>query len=139
MPGVDDDDRRPVGRSVTWSAVARTRSRWPTAGDDGQPGGCSAGDVTRYAEWVAELAGLLPLAPRWRTWAVARAYRPPASSPIRGLRVIGVDFSAVQLARARRLVPAFGLVQADMADGGCGEKRLEPAERTAIVPQPSAA
>ena len=31
-----------------------------------------------------------------------------------GLQVIGVDFSAVQLRRARRLVPAASLVQADM-------------------------
>jgi hypothetical protein len=30
------------------------------------------------------------------------------------LRVIGVDFSAVQLARARHLVPAARLAQADM-------------------------
>ena len=33
----------------------------------------------------------------------------------RGLQVVGVDFSAVQLRRARRLVPAAALVQADMA------------------------
>jgi SAM-dependent methyltransferase len=37
----------------------------------------------------------------------------PATRP-RGLRVIGVDFSAVQLRRARRLVPAARLPQADM-------------------------
>jgi len=32
----------------------------------------------------------------------------------RGLRVLGVDFSAIQLRRARRLVPAASFVLADM-------------------------
>jgi ubiquinone/menaquinone biosynthesis C-methylase UbiE len=44
------------------------------------------------------------------------------------LRVIGVDFSAVQLARARRLVPAARLVQADMT-----ALHLRPASLDAVV------
>src|SRR5262249_9491779 len=45
-----------------------------------------------------------------------------------GLHVIGVDFSAVQLARARELAPAARLVQADMA-----ALRLRPASLDAVV------
>jgi SAM-dependent methyltransferase len=45
-----------------------------------------------------------------------------------GLRVIGVDFSAVQLARTRRLVPAARLVQADMT-----ALHLRPASLDAVV------
>jgi SAM-dependent methyltransferase len=45
-----------------------------------------------------------------------------------GLRVIGVDFSAVQLRRARRLVPAARLIQADMT-----ALQLRPASADAVV------
>ena len=45
-----------------------------------------------------------------------------------GLQVIGVDFSAVQLRRARRLVPAASLIQADMT-----ALQLRPASADAVV------
>ena len=45
-----------------------------------------------------------------------------------GLQVLGVDFSAVQLRRARRLVPSASLVQADMT-----ELRLRSASLDAVV------
>ena len=45
-----------------------------------------------------------------------------------GLQVIGVDFSAVQLRRARRLVPAARLIQADMT-----ALQLRPASADAVV------
>jgi SAM-dependent methyltransferase len=45
-----------------------------------------------------------------------------------GLQVIGVDFSGVQLARARRLVPAARLIQADMA-----ALQFAPASLDAVV------
>ena len=45
-----------------------------------------------------------------------------------GLRVIGVDFSAVQLRRAQRLVPAARLIQADMT-----ALHLRPASADAVV------
>ena len=83
-------------------------------GCDGQAASASK-DVHRYGGWVAELA------------AVAAA-RSPGPGPGCGAgilgdpealrprrRLVGVDFSAVQLRRARRLVPAAALVQADMA------------------------
>ncbi len=46
----------------------------------------------------------------------------------RGQQVIGVDFSAVQLRRAQRLVPAARLIQADMT-----ALHLRPASVDAVV------
>ena len=48
--------------------------------DDGQAASSSAEDVSRYRGWVAELAGLLPLAHGCSTLAVAPGYRPPGNS-----------------------------------------------------------
>jgi cyclopropane fatty-acyl-phospholipid synthase-like methyltransferase len=72
-------------------------------------------DPARYAAWVAELAALLR--PGARVLDLGCGAGIPATRKLcdRGLQVVGVDFSAVQLKRARRLVPAAGLVQADMA------------------------
>lgn len=82
-------------------------------GDDGQPARSSAEDVGRYAGWVDELASLLPR--RAVVLDLGCGAGVPATRELadRSLRVIGVDFSAVQLSRARRLVPAARLVQAD--------------------------
>jgi SAM-dependent methyltransferase len=82
--------------------------------DDGQPASSSSEDVSRYAGWVGELASLL------RSRAVVVDLGCGAGLPAtreladRGLRVLGADFSAVQLSRARHLVPACSFVQADM-------------------------
>jgi cyclopropane fatty-acyl-phospholipid synthase-like methyltransferase len=91
--------------------------------DDGQ-----AEDVRRYTGWVAELAGLLR--PGARVADLGCGAGIPATRELtrRGLQVVGVDFSAVQLRRARRLVPAAGLVQADMA-----ALQLIPASLDAVV------
>jgi len=72
-------------------------------------------DPGPYRGWVAELAGLLR--PGARVADLGCGAGVPATRKLaeRGLQVIGVDFSAVQLRRARRLVPAARLVQADMA------------------------
>lgn len=96
--------------------------------DDGQAAGSSAEDVSRYAGWVAELAGLLR--PGARVVDLGCGAGIPATRELaaRGLRVIGVDFSAVQLRRAARLVPAARLVQADMA-----KLHLRPASVDAVV------
>ena len=77
--------------------------------------GSREGDVRRYAGWVAELAALLR--PAARVLDLGCGAGIPATRTLceRGLQVVGVDFSAVQLKRARRLVPAAALVQADMA------------------------
>jgi trans-aconitate methyltransferase len=82
--------------------------------DDGQPASSSSEDVSRYAGWAEELARLLP--PMAVVVDLGCGAGIPATRELadRRLQVIGVDFSAVQLSRARRLVPAARLVQADM-------------------------
>jgi SAM-dependent methyltransferase len=97
-------------------------------GDDGEAAAPSAEDVARYTGWVAELAALLQ--PRARVVDLGCGAGIPATRELagRGLQVIGVDFSAVQLRRARRLVPAARLIQADMT-----ALQLRPASTDAVV------
>jgi ubiquinone/menaquinone biosynthesis C-methylase UbiE len=96
--------------------------------DDGQPASCSSEHVSLYAGWVEELATLLP------EMAVVVDLGCGAGIPAtrelagRDLQVLGVDFSAVQLSRARRLVPSARLVQADMT-----ALHLRPASVDAVV------
>jgi cyclopropane fatty-acyl-phospholipid synthase-like methyltransferase len=75
----------------------------------------SAEDVSRYAGWAAELAGVPR--PGARVVDLGCGAGIPATRELagHGLQVLGVDFSAVQLHRAHRLVPTARLVQADMA------------------------
>jgi SAM-dependent methyltransferase len=96
--------------------------------DDGQPASSSAEDVSRYAGWVDELASLLPS--RAVVLDLGCGAGLPATRELtdRGLQVLGLDFSAVQLSRARRLVPAAGLVQADMT-----AVQLHPGSVDAVV------
>jgi cyclopropane fatty-acyl-phospholipid synthase-like methyltransferase len=72
-------------------------------------------DPGRYAGWVTELAGLLRPGARVLDLGCGAGTAVTRQLTRRGLQVIGVDLSAVQLRRARQLVPAAGLVQADMA------------------------
>jgi SAM-dependent methyltransferase len=83
-------------------------------GDDGLPASSSPADVSRYAGWVDELASLLPS--RAVVVDLGCGAGLPATRDLtdHGLRVVGADFSAVQLSRAQRLVPAASLVRADM-------------------------
>jgi cyclopropane fatty-acyl-phospholipid synthase-like methyltransferase len=82
--------------------------------DDGQPASSSAEDVSRYADWVEELARLLPS--RAVVVDLGCGAGLPATRELtdQGLRVLGLDFSTVQLSRARQLVPAASLVRTDM-------------------------
>jgi SAM-dependent methyltransferase len=79
----------------------------------------------REARWVAELAGVLR--PGARVLDLGCGAGTPATWELadRGLQVIGVDFAAEQLRRARRLVPAARLVQADMATVQFGPASLD--------------
>jgi len=97
-------------------------------GDDGDAADSSAEDVSRYAGWVAELVGLLR--PGARVVDLGCGAGIPATRELasHGLRVLGVDFSAVQLRRAQRLVPAARFVQADMA-----ALQLRPASAGAVT------
>jgi SAM-dependent methyltransferase len=96
--------------------------------DDGDAAASSAEDVSRYVGWAAELAGLLR--PGARVVDLGCGAGIPATRELasHGLQVLGVDFSAVQLRRARQLVPAARLVQADMAT-----LQLRPASADAVV------
>ena len=96
--------------------------------DDGGVAMSCAEDVSRYAGWVAELAGLLR--PGARVVDLGCGAGIPATRELagHGLQVLGVDFSAVQLHRARRLVPAARFVQADMTG-----LHLRPASADAVA------
>jgi SAM-dependent methyltransferase len=96
-------------------------------GDQGEarPG---AGDTARYAGWVAELAGLLPAGARVLDLGCGNGLPAARELTEQGFAVAGADISAVQLRRARRLVPAAALVQADMAD-----LQLRPGRLDAVV------
>jgi SAM-dependent methyltransferase len=96
--------------------------------DDGAAAPSSAEDVRRYAGWVAELAALLP--PRGRVLDLGCGIGIPATRELaaHGLQVLGVDFSAVQVRRGRRLVPAATFVQADMT-----QLSVQPASLDAVV------
>ena len=85
-------------------------------GDGGDPDPSSAEDTTRYAEWIAELATLIPAPAQVADLGCGAGIPATRELVDRGLRVLGVDFSAVQLNRARRLVPGAHLVQADMGN-----------------------
>src|SRR5580692_7168775 len=110
-------------------AAERARQRdLVRRGDDGTAAATSAQDVSRYVGWVAELAGLLR--PGARVVDLGCGAGIPATRELasHGLQVLGADFSAVQLHRAQRLVPAARLVQADMA-----ALHLRPASADAVV------
>jgi SAM-dependent methyltransferase len=96
--------------------------------DDDEAASSSGEDVSRYAGWVAELADLLPAGATVLDLGCGAGIPATRELADHGLRVIGVDFSAVQLGRARRLVPAASLVQADMA-----ALYLRPARLDAVV------
>ena len=96
--------------------------------DDGAPHPSTAEDTGRYQGWAAELAGLLPA--RARVADLGCGAGVPGTRALAGhrLAVLGVDFSPVQLARARRLVPTARFVQADLA-----ELQFRPASLDAIT------
>jgi SAM-dependent methyltransferase len=96
--------------------------------DDGQPASSSAEHVSQYDGWVADLAGLLPAGARVADLGCGNGLPATRALTFHGLRVVGVDFSAVQLRRARRLVPAARFVQGDMT-----ALRLRPASLDAVV------
>src|ERR1700729_2492450 len=97
-------------------------------GDADPAEGSVAGDASRYAGWVSDLAVLLR--PGARVVDLGCGAGIPATRELasHGLQVLGVDFSAVQLHRARRLVPAARFVTADIAG-----LHLRPASADAVV------
>jgi SAM-dependent methyltransferase len=96
--------------------------------DDGAAASSSADDVSRYAGWVAELNQRLPHGARVVDLGCGAGIPATRELAGNGLQVLGVDFSAVQLRRARALVPEARLVQADMTAFS-----LRPASVDAVV------
>src|ERR1017187_3943747 len=96
--------------------------------DDGDAAASSAEDVSRYAGWVAELAGLLR--PGARVVDLGCGAGIPATRGLAsyGLQVLGADFSAGQVRRARCSAPAARFVQADTA-----ALHFRPASAAAVV------
>jgi SAM-dependent methyltransferase len=100
------------------------RYRW----DDGLADGASAEALSRYEGWIAELTPLLP--PGGRVLDLGCGAGLPAARLLvaAGFEVVGVDFSAVQIERARALVPKASFVQADLTAWDA-----EPASFDAVV------
>jgi SAM-dependent methyltransferase len=113
MPDMQADD---AARAAQRDLVRRGYDQVSFAyrDDDGQAAASSADDVGRYAGWVAELAGLLPAGATVADLGCSAGIPATRELTGHGLRVLGVDFSAVQVARARRLVPEASLVRADI-------------------------
>jgi SAM-dependent methyltransferase len=127
MASVEDD---PDERAERRDLVRRGYDAISLAyrGDEGQAASSSAEDVSRYAGWVTELAALLPAGATVADLGCGAGIPATLELARHGLRVLGVDFSAVQLARARRLVPGAALARADMTG-----LRLRPASLDAVV------
>ncbi|MDQ1696710.1 MAG: hypothetical protein QOJ03_2063 [Frankiaceae bacterium] len=82
--------------------------------DAGKPNAEADENMERYADWIAELSRLVP--DRARVLDLGCGAGLPATRALveQGFRVTGLDFSAVQLRRARTLVPGAAFIQADM-------------------------
>ena len=92
----DSDD--PTGRARQRDLVRRGYDTISLAyrSDDGAAAASSAEDLSRYAGWMAELAGLLPTGARVVDLGCGAGIPATRQLASRGLRVLGVDFSAVQ-------------------------------------------
>src|ERR1019366_2670877 len=96
--------------------------------DRGHANPTSSADTTAYKTWLDELAALLPDGSDVLDLGCGAGV--PASRILvdLGFEVTGLDISAVQIDRARLLVPQANFVQADMATWDC-----EPGSYQAIV------
>ena len=81
--------------------------------DDGARGSVPHGE--QYFAWIDELTPLVP--PGGRVLDLGCGCGVPATKALaeRGFEVVGLDFSATQIARARGLVPHARFIEADMA------------------------
>lgn len=82
--------------------------------DDGGIGPGTDEGTAKYVRWVDDLAQLL--APRAKVLDLGCGAGVPATKRLteRNFDVLGLDISAVQIERARRLVPGAAFEQADM-------------------------
>jgi cyclopropane fatty-acyl-phospholipid synthase-like methyltransferase len=73
-----------------------------------------------YADWVAELSVLLPSGARVLDLGCGCGLPATRLLVEAGFKVVGVDHSGVQVARARELVPGATFIQADMVTWDAG-------------------
>ena len=83
--------------------------------DQGRPHPDQSEDTAGYRTWLDELAVLLPVEARVLDLGCGAGVPAARILVDRGFLVTGVDISAVQIERARTLVPEAQFVQADMA------------------------
>ena len=83
--------------------------------DDGTSNTARAAGVSRYSEWINELAEVLE--PSARVLDLGCGAGVPATQLLvqKGFEVVGIDFSHVQIERARQLVPGATFIEADLA------------------------
>ena len=85
-------------------------------------------DTSFYSQWVQELGTLLPRGARVLDLGCGCGLPATRLLVDAGFDVVGVDFSAVQIDRARKLVPGASFIQADMVSWNA-----DPAAFDAIV------
>jgi len=83
--------------------------------DQGHPNPAGSEDTAVYQTWLDELAALLPLEARVLDLGCGAGVPTARMLVDGGFVVTGLDISAVQIERARGLVPEAHFVQADMA------------------------
>ena len=96
--------------------------------DSGGANPQTAQNTAFYAEWVDELSILLPSGARVLDLGCGCGLPATRQLVKAGFKVVGVDHSAVQIERARELVPGATLIQADMVTWNA-----EPGSFDAIV------
>ena len=96
--------------------------------DRGRANPLTPEDTAAYKAWLDEFAGVLPDAARVLDLGCGVGVPTSRILVDLGFEVTGLDFSAVQIGRARLLVPDATFLQADMATWDC-----EPGSYEAIV------
>jgi ubiquinone/menaquinone biosynthesis C-methylase UbiE len=113
QPDSPDEAARARQREIVragYDAISRTYRD-----DDGQASPAAPTPADQYRDWVEELGTLLRPGDRVLDLGCGAGVPTARQLVEAGFRVTGVDISAVQIERARRLVPDAEFIQADMA------------------------
>ena len=123
---VNPDEERRAQRELVRSGYDAISTAYRD--DRGRANPSGSEDTAAYETWLDELAELLPDGASVLDLGCGAGV--PASRILvdQGFNVTGLDISAVQIERARQLVPHAKFVQADMATWDC-----EPGSYQAIV------
>jgi SAM-dependent methyltransferase len=121
-----DDEQRWTQRELVRSGYDAISMAYRD--DQGQADPSRGESTTVYKTWLDELAGLLSDAARVLDLGCGAGVPACRILADRCLQVTGLEISAVQIERARHLVPQATFVQADMATWDC-----EPGSFQAIV------